>query len=381
MNNYIDMNDVEQLIIDKLTGQIGEADDLRLSALIDRHQEVEHLWQQMQQVYAMRKAVSFEQSFNEEAAWQALQQRVNIPDRIAEPVTDTVAIPERRTTKNWLRYGMAAAVTGIIIIAVYFFAGLNRSQVAANKAIQIKLANGKIVQPSAQDSLSNWMQQARHANIDPGAWNTLVVPAGKSYAFQLTDGSRVWMNAVSELRFPLVFAQTERNVQLKGEAYFKVAHQVSQPFSVQVNGLTVKALGTEFNIKSYNGESTFISLVNGSVSVENANGDHIILSPGEAVIAANSHSPLRIEKFDGSTVLSWMKGLYYFRNERLQQIAVVAERWFDIDVQLKDPTMTGLHFTGAMDRNKPVNTLFDMLSSSGNIRYEIKDGKVVISRN
>ncbi|HUP14152.1 MAG TPA: hypothetical protein VM187_18150, partial [Niastella sp.] len=85
MNNYIDMNDVEQLIIDKLTGQIGEEDDVRLSALIARHQEVEQLWQQMQQVFAMRKAVNFDQSFNAEDAWLALQQRVNIPDRVPEP--------------------------------------------------------------------------------------------------------------------------------------------------------------------------------------------------------------------------------------------------------------------------------------------------------
>src|SRR5689334_13141544 len=98
MNNYFDMNDVEQLIIDKLTGHIGDDDDLRLSDLIERHQEVEQLWQQMQQEYAMRKAVSFDQSFNVEDAWLALQQKVNIPERVAEPVTDTVAMPERKTS-------------------------------------------------------------------------------------------------------------------------------------------------------------------------------------------------------------------------------------------------------------------------------------------
>jgi transmembrane sensor len=381
MNNYFDMNDVEQLIIDKLTGQIGEEDDVRLSALIDQHQEVEHLWQQMHQVFAMRKAVSFEQSFNVEDAWQALQQKVNIPERVPEPVTDTVAIPERRSTTSWLRYGIAAAVTGIIIIAVYFFSGPNRSQVAAARSIQIKLANGNIVHASAQDTAAHWLQSARNSKIDPGGWNTLLVPAGNSYAFQLADGSKVWMNAVSELRFPLLFTQQERKVQLKGEAYFKVAHQAGQPFSVQVNGLTVKALGTEFNIKSYNGESTFISLVNGSVSVENAKDEQVILLPGESVIADNSNSPLRKEQFDETMVLAWMQGLYYFRNEQLQQIAVVAERWFDIQVQLNDPTLASLHFTGAMDRNKPVNTLFNMLASSGDIRYESKDGKIVISRN
>jgi transmembrane sensor len=381
MNNYFDMNDVEQLIIDKLTGHIGEEDDVKLSALIDQHQEVEHLWQQMQQVYAMRKAVSFEQSFNVEDAWLALQQKVNIPERVAEPVTDTVAMPERRSKINWMRYGIAAAVTGIIIIAVYFFSGSNRSQVAAAKPVLIKLANGIIVPASAQDTAARWLQIARNANLDPGGWNTLLVPAGKSYAFQLGDGSKVWVNAVSELRFPLLFTQPERQVELRGEAYFKVTHQATQPFSVQVNGLTVKALGTEFNIKSYNGESTFISLVNGSVSVENAKGDHLILLPGESVIADNPNSPLRKERFDETMVLAWMQGVYHYHNEPLQQIAIVAERWFDIQVQLNDPSLAGLHFTGAMDRNKPVNTFFNMLASSGDIRYESKGGKIVISRN
>ncbi|WP_166437101.1 FecR family protein [Niastella caeni] len=375
------MNDVEQLIIDKLTGQIGEEDDLRLEDLIARDQEVEQLWQQMQQVYAMRKAVSFEQSFKVEDAWLALQKKVNIPDPVAEPVTDTVAIPIRRSNTSWLRYGMAAAVVGVIIISVYFLNGLYRSQDAVTKNIQIKLANGNIVHASTQDSLAGWMQKARDAKVDPGAWNTLTVPAGKSYAFQLADGSKVWLNAVSELRFPLLFTRAERTLELKGEAYFKVAHQASQPFTVQVNGLTVQALGTEFNIKSYNNESTFISLVKGSVAVTNAKGERVVLLPGEGVIAANGHSFLQKQQFDETTVLSWMQGLYFFRNEKLQQIAVVAERWFDVRVQLQDASLSGLHFTGAMDRNKPVNNFFNMLASSGDIRYEVKDGKVVISRN
>lgn len=379
------MNDVEQLIIDKLTGQIGEEDDLRLSDLIARHQEVEQLWQQMQQVHAMRKAVSFDQAFNLDAAWLALQQKVNIPERVAEPVTDTVAIPVPRmrgTTNNrWLRYAIAATATGIIIISVFFFSGIFGSKETDKNGIQIKLANGSVVHTSAQDSLANWMQNARNARVDPGAWNTLLVPAGESYSFQLGDGSKVWMNSVSELRFPLLFTQPDRIVALKGEAFFKVAHQASQPFKVQVNGLTVRALGTEFNIKSYNGESTYISLVNGSVSVENAKGESIILKPGEAVVVDNSESPLIKETFDETFVLGWLQGMYYFRNEKLQQIAVVAERWFNINVQIKDPSLPGLHFSGALDRNKSVNAFFNNLASSGDILYKNENGTVTISRN
>jgi len=381
MNNYIDMNDVEQLIIDKLTGQIGKEAEFKLEELIARNQEVEQLWQQMQQVYAMRKAVSFDQSFNAEAAWLALQQKVNIPDTTLPPVTDTVAMPEKIPANRWLRFAMAAAVTGIIIIAVYFFGSLYRTPAAGSKNIQIQLANGNIVTATTQDSLAAWMQKARAANVDPGAWNTLSVPAGKNYSFQLADGSKVWMNAASELKFPLLFTHPERNVELKGEAYFKVAHQAKQPFVVTVNGLSVKALGTEFNIKSYNNEQTCIALVNGSVVIENAKGQKIVLSPGESVIVENSNSALHSERFDETTVLGWMQGLYFFRNERLQQIAVVAQRWFDVPVKLNDPGLSDLHFSGALDRNKPINTFFNMLASSGDIRYEWKDGAIVISRN
>lgn len=380
MYNYTDMNDVEQLIIDKLTGQIGEEDDLRLEELIAQHQEVEQLWQQLQQVYAMRKAVSFDQSFNEEAAWLALQQKLNIPEPVAEPVTDTVAIPIRRNKPSWWHYSIAAAVAGIIIISLYFLIGDDHNQSAPSKNIQIQLANGSIVHTTAQDSLAGWMRTVQDAKIDPGAWNTLTVPAGKNYAFQLADGSKVWMNSVSELRFPLSFTRPERNVELKGEAYFKVAHQAAQPFRVQVNGLTITALGTEFNIRSYNKEATSVSLVKGSVSVENAKGEQLILLPGEGVMVADRNSALQKEKFDETIVLGWMQGLYFFSNETLQQIAVVVERWFDLDVQLQDASLASLRFSGAMDRNKPVSQFFSMLASSGDIRYEVKDGKVIISR-
>jgi ferric-dicitrate binding protein FerR (iron transport regulator) len=381
MNNYIDMNDVEQLIIDKLTGQIGKEAEFRLEELIARNQEVEQLWQQMQQVYAMRKAVSFDQSFNAEAAWLALQQKVNIPDTTLPPATDTVAMPERKPTNRWLRYAMAATVTGIIIIAVYFFSSLYRTPATGSKYIQIQLANGNIVLATTQDSLAALMRKAREANVDPGAWNTLTVPAGKNYSFELADGSKVWMNAASELKFPLLFTRPERNVELKGEAYFKVAHQVKQPFVVRVNGLSVKALGTEFNIKSYNNEQTCIALVTGSVIIENARGQQIVLSPGESVVVENGNSSLHAQKFDETIVLGWMQGLYFFRNEKLQQIAVVAQRWFDVPVKLNDPALGDLHFSGALDRNKPINTFFNMLASSGDIRYEWKDGEIVISRN
>ncbi|AEW00217.1 anti-FecI sigma factor, FecR [Niastella koreensis GR20-10] len=374
------MNDVEQLIIDKLTGQIGEEDDLRLEELIAQHQEVEQLWQQMQQVYAMRKAVSFDQSFNMEHAWEALQQKVNMVQPVHEPVTDTVAFPIRNNNTHWLRYSIAAAVAGIILVSLFFLIGSNRSKITVSKGILIKLANGNVVHTSTQDSLARWMGEVRKAKIDPSALNTVMVPAGKRYNFQMSDGSKVWMNSISTLQFPILFTEPTRNLELKGEAYFKVAHQATQPFTVQVNGLTVTALGTEFNIKSYDKEATYISLVTGSVSVQNAKGERIILLPGEWVVAENRNSPLRKELYDETAALGWMQGVYFFTNEKLQQIAVVAERWLDIDIELKDPSLAGIHFTGALDRNKPLSHFFSMLASSGDIRYEVRGSKVFVYR-
>jgi ferric-dicitrate binding protein FerR (iron transport regulator) len=116
------------------------------------------------------------------------------------------------------------------------------------------------------------------------------------------------------------------------------------------------------------------------VSVENANGERIILLPGEGIIVENRNSPLRKEKFDESLALGWMQGVYFFTNEKLEQLSIVAKRWLDVDIELKDPTLAGLHFTGALDRNKPVSHFLNRLASSGDIRYEIRGSKVSIFR-
>ncbi|OQP47915.1 hypothetical protein A4H97_30385 [Niastella yeongjuensis] len=306
------MNDVEQLIIDKLTGQIGEEDDF------NRH-------------------------------------------------------------THWWWYGIAAAVAGIVIVSLFLLINHNRNKIAPAPGILVKLANGEVMHTSVQDSLASWMQDVRKANIDPSALNTVMVPAGKQYTFHLSDGTKVWMNSISSLQFPLLFTQPQRNVTIAGEAYFKVAH-ASQPFTVQVNGLTVTALGTEFNIKSYNKESTYISLVTGSVSVQNGLGERIVLLPGEGVVVEDRNSPLRKEKYDESLMLGWMQGVYFFTNEKLEHLAVIAKRWLEIEIQIKDPTLAGLRFTGALDRNKPISHFLSWLASSGGIRYEIVGSKVVISR-
>lgn len=369
MNNFIDMNDVEQLIIDKLTGQIGDEEESRLEQLIARHHEVEQLWQQMQQVYAMRKAVSFENSFDADAAWQKLQKRVDI-DTVPQAEPDTVAIQSRVRPAYWKRYAMAAAVAGIVILGVYLYTGSNRQGVATAKTIQVKLANGQLVQA---DSTNAWLSRARQMNIDPGAWNTITVPAGKMFNFQLADGSEIWLNAASELKFPLSFTGVRRELQLKGEGYFKVAHKAEQPFVVTINGLRVTALGTEFNIRSY--ESSMVALVSGSVMVQNSRGEQVILQPGEAV-----NSELHKDPFDEQMVLAWMKGLYYFRNEKLHDIRVIAERWFDVEIVVEEG-LKEVRFTGALNRNKPVEGFLEVLMSTGVVKYERRGEKIFISKN
>src|SRR5438105_4845444 len=160
MNNFIDMNEVEQLIIDKLTGQISDGEECRLEELIAQHHEVEQLWQQMQQVHAMRKAVSFEHSFNADIAWLTLQEKINIPHTPLPAEPETIALTEHRVRTPWLRYGMAVAVAGIVFVSLYIFISFYRGQ-AAIKTIQIELANGEVVQSTPGEQPNTWMEKAR----------------------------------------------------------------------------------------------------------------------------------------------------------------------------------------------------------------------------
>ena len=215
-------------------------------------------------------------------------------------------------------------------------------------------------------------------NVDANGINTLSVPKTKSYKLQLDDGTQVWMNAATDLNFPFQFNGSSREVTVKGEAYFKVAQNATAPFVVNVNGVKISVLGTEFNVKAYPGEPMQISLVDGKVSVASDN-DKQILQPGEAVDVQQDKKLAKVN-FDETMVLGWMHGIYYFKNEELGNIIPAIERWFNMQVKLDNPSLAKMHMTGALEKRNSITDFLEMLSKTTGISYDVHGDEILIRK-
>jgi ferric-dicitrate binding protein FerR (iron transport regulator) len=222
-------------------------------------------------------------------------------------------------------------------------------------------------------------------------YNTMSTPKGRQFQVTLPDGTKVWLNAASSLRYPTVFTGTERKVTVTGEAYFEVAHNAGMPFKVNVNDKEeVTVLGTHFNINAYDNEKAIhTTLLEGSVNVVNrqsaiGNERSVLLKPGEQAVLAQPHSPLTTDHSpltidhspDLNKVMSWKNGQFNFEGATLGEVMRQVERWYDIEVSY-EKGIPDVEFEGKMTRDVPLNDLLTMLERSA-IHFRIEGRKLIV---
>ncbi len=225
------------------------------------------------------------------------------------------------------------------------------------------------------------LYETKRANSANGvlSYNTFSTPKGSTYQILLPDGTKVWLNTASSIRYPVTFAGTERHVSLTGEAYFEVAHDASKPFAVDANGSTIRVLGTHFNISAYSDEhQTTTTLVAGAVNVSK-NGNTVTLKPNQRAVVDGTTGRIHQSAADVRSALAWKNGYFRFDNESIEDIVEKISRWYDIEAveyqgQFND------RFTGTFQRSKNVSQLFSNLGKLAPIRFEIKERRVVIMK-
>ncbi len=287
---------------------------------------------------------------DKEAAWNKLVKRV--PELRSSPVRQM----------QWLRPVAAAVIVAVICCGVYLYfhwqakkipvlagsTGEFKNDVApgTDKAI-LQLANGStIVLDSAHTGDLAEQGNVKLVKIDSGeiaytpggqqpvvSYNTLSTPRGGQYRVILQDGTKVWLNAASSLRFPTAFTGKQRNVELTGEAYFEVEKNPGAPFRVSSGNAQVEVLGTHFNIMSYPDEN-FVSttLLEGSVKMSKGANSEII-KPGEQARLNNNSSSINvIQDVDVDVIVAWKNGMTVFKNADLQTIMRTISRWYDVKV-------------------------------------------------
>lgn len=207
-------------------------------------------------------------------------------------------------------------------------------------------------------------------------YNTLETSAGINYQLNLSDGTKIWLNAKSKVSYPIAFIGKERCVLLEGEAYFEVKSDPQHPFIVKVKDIEVKATGTQFNINSYSIKKGIqTTLIHGKVQVINGQ-NKITLSPGQqAINIASNNDVLEVDTYKYT---SWRYGKYIFENTTLEDIIAQLERWYDIAVIYENTSCKEIKFTGMIDKNLPLTETFKILEKMEDIHFDIKDKTVVI---
>lgn len=227
----------------------------------------------------------------------------------------------------------------------------------------IKLADGQI-------------EYNERGNSKAVVYNIITTPRGGQYQLALADGSKVWLNAASSLRFPVAFTGAGRQVELTGEAYFEVVHNPSMPFRVKVPGKQeVEVLGTHFNINSYIDEAEVnTTLLEGSVKVLSESGQKVILQPGEqAQLSENIKVKTNV---DTDEVVAWKTGWFNFNRMDVAAIMRQVSRWYDLDVVFEGNTAKR-SFSGIVSRNNNVSEVLRIMEKAG-VKFRIEGRKITV---
>ena len=210
-------------------------------------------------------------------------------------------------------------------------------------------------------------------------YNMIRTPLGGEYSLTLSDGTKVWLNAMSELRYPVAFSGDLREVELRGEAYFEVAKNAQIPFVVTTSaGIDVKVLGTKFNVASYeNDEQVTTTLAEGSVEVGDEKGS-VRLKPEEQALFCKGDRSLRVQKVDVGMYLAWKDGKFIFEEQSLEQIMKQLQRWYEMSVFYTNEEVKQYTFSGDLKKYDDFDKIIRMLEEVSGIKISIKENCVVI---
>ena len=209
-------------------------------------------------------------------------------------------------------------------------------------------------------------------------YNTLVVPRGGEYMVELSDGTKVWLNSDSELRFPITFVGDRRSVEIEGEAYFEVAKDEGKPFHVLAKGVDIKVLGTSFNVMTYRGR-TITTLVEGKVCLTYKDESVLMVPDRQAEVIAETGKIL-MREVDARNFTLWKDGVFYFENAALETIAERLSQWYDVSIVFNDEALKKLRYSVEMKRYNNIQDLLTKIEKTQKVKFLIQGKSIYIHK-
>ena len=250
-----------------------------------------------------------------------------------------------------------------------------------SELFDISLQDSLSFQPVAQSQTKRAVSSSMKNKKGEGKMQKLSTPRGMDFKVILSDGSEVWLNAESSLEFPSAFTSKERRVNLKGEAYFKVARNEECPFIVTTDKMQVRVLGTEFNFRSYVSELSHVSLVSGSVEVYTPDGkaSEVTLKPGQDA-CLDSSGQIQVREIDTYSVCQWVNGFFYFDNSPLVDILRELGRWYNLGVVFRSSDLMEqkIHFSAS--RSDEIALTLENLNRLRKVHVSLEGNNLVVDK-
>jgi ferric-dicitrate binding protein FerR (iron transport regulator) len=213
-------------------------------------------------------------------------------------------------------------------------------------------------------------------------YNTLSVPRGGEYFLELSDGTKVWLNSETTLRYPVQFVGNERRVELSGEAFFEVVRNENSPFLVESGEQIVKVLGTEFNISSVNENMLiYTTLVRGSVEVylKTKPDERKMLVPKEQSFTITAENLISKRKVDPYQFTAWKEGRFVFEDQNLGEIMKTLSKWYNVDVVFAREDLRSIRFTGNLPRYSSFNEILTKIGKTNEVKFRIENRTIIIN--
>lgn len=245
-------------------------------------------------------------------------------------------------------------------------------ELKGEKGLQVG-AEGNVMS-SVGEKVVYWEPEVGVDSLVEEKYNTLVVPRGGEFFLELSDGTRVWLNSESKLRFPLRFKGKQRKVELEGEGYFEVMSDSVVPFHVLANGADLKVLGTSFNVTTYRGR-TIATLVEGKVCLT-YEGESVLMLPNLQAEVVPENGEILTREVDVKNFIMWKDGIFYFEGADLATIMERLSQWYDVDVFFDNEKLKELRFSVEMKRYEYIQDLLAKIEKTQKVRFLIQGKEV-----
>ena len=371
----------------------GPANDAKVKSWLDEDPENNKLYNDLRNEKKLSDVLDELDQFNEEKAWARFR-----ANRI---------LSFRNTYRKWIRIAAVfVLVLGLSSVMVYYFAAKEKTE-PFTEASKMKpggpkayliLPNGPVINLTKLNHLQKKQLKKStgfdiidntviaQKNVKPSKekgktqYYTLVIPKGGEYKIILEDSTEIWLNADSKLTFPEKFSQDIRDVDLVGEAYFKIKKDKSHPFIVRLNDMDIKVLGTEFNTSAYPDDpQVTTTLVNGSITVYYKTGitGQQNLLPGDQASYNKKENVIHLETVDVAKFKTWKDGFFVFDNQPLSAVTKILERWYDVRFIIQNDDLKKTRFSGQFMRYEDISAVLDIIRKTGTKVKFNREGRII----